>query len=165
MTPSTTTARPLLLALLVLGLGAAVVPAEDEPVVAVRTVAVKATEVAEPAPMPDELRPWASRLERLPGAHRFELLGHSVRSGAPGTSLAFALPADHEAEVVAAPRSDGRVDVRMVITRPGKEPGTREKVLTHAVVVDDGATYVVRLQDALGRDAHLLLLVTAGARS
>ncbi|MBX3466531.1 MAG: hypothetical protein KF878_06495 [Planctomycetes bacterium] len=150
----------LLIALLV-----SVLPASaEDPQVAVHTAAVRAVEVAEAAPVPPDLRAWASKLEKLPGAHRFELLGQSVRRGPPGAPLVFSLPAEHEAQVVAVGRPDGRVDVRVVITRPGKQPGTREQVLAHEVVVDDGGTWVVRLQDALGRGEHLLLLMTAGAR-
>lgn len=135
----------------------------QDPVVGVRVVAVKATVVATPEPLPEALQPWASKLEPL-GPHRFELLGQSARRAAPGATLAFSLPRDHAAEAVLATRPDGRFDLRVVITRPGKTPGTRERVLAHEVTLDDGGSYLVRVQDAFGAEQHLLLIVSAGTR-
>lgn len=160
-----TSHRAALLASLVLIAAAAAVGAQDAaPPVGVRVVAIKATVVAAPEPLPEALRPWASKLEALPGTHRFELLGQSARRAAPGSPLAFSLPRDHEAQAVVAARPDGRLDLRVVITRPGKEPGTREQVLAHDVTLDDGGAYVVRVQDAFGAEQHLLLVVSAGTR-
>lgn len=130
--------------------------------VTVRVVSIKATEVAAEEPLPEALRPWASRLQAVPGLHRFELLGQSARRAPPGSTLGFDLPREHQAEAVVAARPDGRYDVRVVITRPGKQPGTREQVLAHEVTVDDGGAYLVRVQDAFGPAQHLLLVVSAG---
>ncbi len=159
-----TSLRAALLASLVLIAAAAAVRAQDAAPVGVRVVSIKATVVAAPEPLPEALRPWASKLEALPGTHRFELLGQSARRAAPGSPLAFGLPRDHEAQAVVAARPDGRFDLRVVITRPGKEPGTREQVLAHDVTLDDGGAYVVRVQDAFGAEQHLLLVVSAGTR-
>lgn len=145
-------------------LAAAGVARAQDPVVGVRVVAIKATVVAAPEPLPEALKPWASKLEALPGLHRFELRGQSERRAAPGATLAFALPRDHEAQAVVTARPDGRFELRVVITRPGKTPGTREQVLAHEVTVDDGGSYLVRVQDAFGAEQHLLLIVSAGTR-
>lgn len=58
---------------------AAGVARAQDPVVGVRVVAIKATVVAAPEPLPEALKPWASKLEALPGLHRFELRGQSER--------------------------------------------------------------------------------------
>lgn len=130
----------------------------------VRVVAIRAAVAPAREPLPENLRPWADKLEALPGVHRFELLGQGARRAAPGATLTFSLPRDHEAQAVASARADGRFDVRLVITRPGEQPGTREQVLAHEVTVSDGGVYVVRVQDALGPEQHLLLVVSAGTR-
>lgn len=158
---STTASRAARFVPLLLLSAASLVAAQDA-TVGVRVVAIKATATSAPEPLPEALRPWASKLEALPGTHRFELRGQSARRAAPGAPLAFALPRDHEAQAEVTTRPDGRLDLRLVITRPGQQPGTREQVLAHDVTLDDGASYVVRVQDAFGKDQHLLLIVSAG---
>lgn len=151
-------------AALLVSLALTAVARADEQKVGVSVVAIKATAVQAPEPLPEALKPWAAKLEALPGPHRFELLGQSARRAAPGAPLGFSLPREHEAQAVVTARPDGRFDVRVVITRPGKQPGTREQVLAHEMTLDDGGAYVVRVQDVFGADQHLLLIVSAGTR-
>lgn len=136
--------------------------------VGVRIVAVRATilpEGAERPPVPEELEPFTQTLTAIPLVSRYELLGESTKRAAPGTTLTFAFPRDHQAGVVVTVgRGERPFDLRMVITRPAPPPkqDERERVLAHEVAIEDGATYVVRVVDALGKGEHLLLLVTAG---
>lgn len=140
--------------------------------VRVRIVALKATPVAEGADrpeLPEELAPYAQTLTAIPIVSRYELLGESSKPvqtlGRPLPT--FVLPRDHQADVVVtAGRGERPFDLVMVITRPAPPPrqGERVEVLKHEVSIDDGATYVVRVVDGLGKGEHLLLLVTAGTK-
>lgn len=137
-------------------------------VVGVRIVAVKATllpEGTELPPIPEELAPFAQTLSAIPVASRYERLGGTVKRAAPGTTLTFDFPREHKGDVVVTVgRGERPFDLRMVITRPAPPPkqDERVRVLAHEVAIEDGATYVVRVVDALGKGEHLLLLVTAG---
>lgn len=137
--------------------------------VGVRIVAVKATiladQTAAPPPIPEELSPFAQTLAAIPLKSRYERLGATVKRAAPDTPLTFDLPREHQGEVVVTVgRGERPFDLRMVITRPAPPPkqDERVRVLAHEVAIEDGATYVVRVVDGLGKGEHLLLLVTAG---
>jgi hypothetical protein len=140
--------------------------------VGVRIVAVKATVLpvgGERPAIPEDLEPFTLTLSSVPLAEhsRYELLGESTKRAAPGTPLTFVFPRDHQAAVVVAVgRGERPFNLSMEITRPAPPPKQteRERVLLHEVSIEDGATYVVRVVDALGKDEHLLLLVTAGTK-
>lgn len=138
--------------------------------VSVRIVAVKATmlpEGAQPPAIPEDLEPFTTTLTAIPVVSRYELLREATKRHPTGTPMVFELPRDHQAEVMVSPgRGERPFDLRMVITRPAPAPkqNERERVLAHEVAIEDGATYVVRVIDALGKDEHLLLLVTAGTK-
>jgi hypothetical protein len=161
---------PLALALPVLllgGVGAA--RAQDRAAQpGVRVVSVRAAAVTgdqPPPPIPQPLAPWADVLRSIPDLKAsFTRLGQGVARGAPGAPLTFHLAHEHDAVVTVTRRDDGKLAVRVVITRPArdpKHPGKREQVLAHEVVAEDGASWVVRVGDVFGKDDHLLLIITA----
>lgn len=162
------------LALVTLGLLASAPGARAQEPAHVRLLSVKATvlpESAEQPAVPEALKPWAELLAKIPGfessKRKFEFVASTTKPVAPGAKQDYGLPCDLQAIVVAERRPDGKLDVRMELTRPGrppKKPEERERVLVHEVTAEDGATYVVRVQDAFTKGEHLLVLITPSTK-
>lgn len=144
--------------------------AQDARQVAVRFVSVKASAAprGEPPALPAELAPWREMLTSYSNESVFAYVDKvTVRapSGAPPRTVD--LPREHQAVVSATLRGDGKVALRVEITRPvpaarRQRDGDRERVLLHEVTADDGASYLVRVGDCFAREEHLLLIITTG---
>jgi hypothetical protein len=161
------------IALVTLGLLASSAHAQQE-AANVRLLSIKATVLpqdAKPPTLPEALEPWAELLSKIPGFEtsqkKFEYLGSTTKPTPPATTQEFSLPCELQATVATERRPDGKLDVTMELTRPGrppKKPEERERVLVHEVTAEDGATYVVRVQDAFAKGEHLLVLVTPSTK-
>jgi hypothetical protein len=144
-------------------------PAQDPSKLYVRCVSVLASGGPREkgvAPQFSQLDPWAQKeLEKLPDG-RFESPGDSQRESPAGVPIAFSqLPTGHDATVTWKPR-DGRLELRVVITRPSKPPAPppREEVLALSLDVADGAHCVVRVVKGIDKETDLLLLFTASTK-
>lgn len=148
--------------------------AQQPEAVAVRVVSVKATvldEDAEQPKIPEALSPWAELLSKIPGFEttkkRFDFVSLTTRPATPGATQEYPLPCDLQATVSAKLRPDGKLDVRLELTRPGKppkKPEERQRLVLEEFTAADGATHVVKVQDAFKKGDHLVLLVTPGTK-
>jgi hypothetical protein len=143
--------------------------AQDSRQVAVRIVSVKASPAqGEPPALPAELAPWRDMLRSFSDTSAYAYQDKvTVRAPSGAAPRTVELPREHQAIVSATLRADGKIALRVEITRPmpaarRQREGERERVLVHEVTADDGASYLVRVGDCFAREQHLLLIVTTG---
>lgn len=144
-------------------------PAQDPSSLHVRCVSVLASGGPRGpgvVPLFSQIDAWAQvELTKLPDA-RFESPGDSQRESPAGVPIVFPqLPKDHDATVTWKP-NQGRLALKVVITRPSKPPAPppREEVLAVDLDVADGAHCVVRVVKGYDRETDLLLLFTASTK-
>lgn len=144
-------------------------PAQDPSSLHVRCVSVLASGGPRGpgvVPLFSQIDAWAqAELTKLPDA-RFESPGDSQRESPAGVPIVFPqLPKDHDATVTWRP-NQGRLELKVVITRPSKPPAPppREEVLAVNLDVADGAHCVVRVVKGFDRETDLLLLFTASTK-